>query len=84
MTNKEKTAWLGRYLHEQARQRMLYGEVEALQAQAADAVANVHKRPSLRVGLKLLNCKAVYIKPPCAPFVNIACVNFSMILRLKV
>ena len=35
MTNKEKTAWLGRYLHEQARQRMLYGEVEALQAQAA-------------------------------------------------
>ena len=44
----------------------------------------VHKRPSLRVGLKLLNCKAVYIKPPCAPFVNIARVNFSMILRLKV
>ena len=35
MTNKEKTAWLSRYLHEQARQRMLYGEVEALQAQAA-------------------------------------------------
>ena len=35
MTNKEKTAWLSRYLHEQARQRMLYGEVEALQVQAA-------------------------------------------------